>query len=286
MVVSSSRNAQEFCTGKGFSIMLKKLLIAAAAVVVGLVIVKKTDLGSLAQVWWKDAGAWCSRQVAPETRIKQLKLEIGKIDNDIRSATNSLVKQEVVYRSLKDEVDGLRAKQDQRKKDMLTLIEALEANSTQVSLQGQTYSSEVAQIKLEGLKSEYETGKNTLKLKEQNLGVKTNQLESADARIKKIQSKKDELNTLVAQLEAQLENLRLKQVENNVTVSDTQVSKCENLARNLKSMLAEEEIRVEKYARYGLLPSNSEPAKEHRSKGETIKAARAVLAEEKVAGEQ
>jgi chromosome segregation ATPase len=268
--------------------MLKKLLIAMAAVVVGLVIVKKTDLGSLMQVWWKDAGGWCSRQVPPETRIKQLKLEIDKIDDDIKTAANSLIKQEVAYRELKGDVDGLKTRQEQTRKDMLTLIEALEGNGNQVSFQGQSYSAEVAQIKLEGLKAKYENSKQTLKLKDQNLKVKTDQLEVADQRIKKIQSKKEELTTLVAQLEAQLENLRLKQVDNNVTVSDTQVSKCENLARNLKSMLAEEEIKVEKYARYGLLPAKQETTQENRAtKAETIKAAKAILADDdKVAGEQ
>jgi chromosome segregation ATPase len=268
--------------------MVKKLLIAAAAVVVGLVIVKKTDLGSLAQVWWKDAMSCCSRQVAPETRIKQLKMEIGKIDNDIRNATNSLVKQEVAYRELKGDVDGLKTVQDQRKKEMLTLIEGLEGHGTKVVFNNQTYSQDVAQIRLGGLKVAFETGSQTLKQKEANLKVKTEQLEVADQRIKRIQSKKEELTTLVAQLEAQLENLRLKQVDRSIPVNDTQVSKCENLARNLKSMLAEEEIRIEKYNRYGLLPSSQEPAKEtHTSRAETIKAARAALADdEKVAGEQ
>ncbi len=269
--------------------MVKKLLIAAAAVVVGLVIVKKTDLGSLVQVWWKEAGGWCSRQVAPETRIKQLKLEIGKIDNDIRSATNSLVKQEVAYRELKGDVEGLKTVQANREAEMRALADALEANSTKVVFNNQTYSPDVAQIRLDGLNQAYRVGKQTLKQKEANLRVKTEQLELADQRIKRIQSKKEELTTLVAQLEAQLENLRLKQVDRSIPVNDTQVSKCENLARNLKAMLAEEEIKVEKYARYGLLPSTAEPAKEaHTSRAETIKATRAALAADgdKVAGEQ
>jgi len=267
--------------------MLKKLLIATAAVVVGLLIVKKS---SLVQVWLKDTTCWFSAQVSPETRIKQLQLEIGKIDGDIRTAANSLIKQEVAYKELKGDVEGLRVRVDQTKQDMLTLIDALEKNSKQVSFQGQSYSNEVAQIKLEGLQVKYENDKKTLKLKEQNLEVKTKQLELADQRIKKIQTKKEELGTLVVQLEAQLANLRLQQVDNNVPVNDSQVSKCENLARNLKNMLAEEEIKVVKYQRYGLLPQNNaeqNAAAEKRTTKESIKAARAALADEdKVAGEQ
>jgi chromosome segregation ATPase len=266
--------------------MLKKLLIAAAAVVVGLLIVKKS---SLVQVWLKDTSSWFSAQVSPETRIKQLQLEIGKIDGDIRTAVNALVKQEVAYKELEGDVKGLQVRVDQTKQDMLGLIDALEKNSTQVSFQGQKYSNEVAQIKLEGLQAKYENDKKTLKIKEQNLKVKAGQLEVADQRIKKIQTKKEELSTLVVQLEAQLANLRLKQVDNNIPVNDSQVSKCENLARNLKNMLAEEEIKADKLARYGLMPQNNEQSTtvEKRTTKDSIKAARAALADEdKVAGEQ
>jgi len=261
--------------------MLKKLLIAAAAVVIGLVVLKKTDIGSLAQVWWKDAGCCLSRQVSPETRIKQLKHEISKIDVDVKSAINNLVRQEASYKMLKDEVDSLKMVQDQRRKDLLVLVGLLEKGPTEVLFDRQTYTSDEAQGKLDFLRTSYETGKGALKAKDDLLKTKAKQLEIADQRIFKIQEKKTELTNLVAKMEAQLEQIRLKQVENNtIEVNDSQVNKCLVLQENLKRMLMEEEARAEKYARFGLTTTRQAPVKDERSRTESINAAKAALADD------
>jgi len=264
--------------------MLKKLVIAAAAVVVGLVILKGTDLGSLLQVWWKDAVAVAQRQIPPETRLKQLRMEIGKIDNDIKTAVDKLVKHEVAYESLKGDVEGLKARQKQRKDEMTTLIDALEQENTRVNFKGQSLTAEAGQNKLDALRAEFEIGKESLKLKDQILKTKSEQLDLAVQRINKIKDKKVELTTWVEKQEALLELVRIKQLDNRIEVNDSQVSKCEALSGRLKEMIAEEEKRAEKYAQFGL--NNDTPtrtATDPRSRAESIKAAKATLAE--VAGD-
>jgi chromosome segregation ATPase len=266
--------------------MCKKLVIAASAVVVGLVVLRWTDLGSLIQVWWKDAAACCQRQIPPETRIKQLRLEIGKIDGDIKSAVDKLVTHEVAFKRLKDNVEELKAEQKQRREDMTALINALEQDNTRVSFKNQSLTAEAGQHKLDALRAKYEIGKESLKFKEQLLKTKTEQLELADQAIRKIKDKKIELTTLVEKLEAQLELVRIKQMDNKIEVSNSQVSKCEKLSENLKQMIAEEELRAEKYAQFGLTTdAPSRAAKDQRSKAESLKAAREILADDdKVAG--
>jgi len=266
--------------------MLKKLVIAAAAVVVGLVILKKTDLGSLMQVWWKDAMTCVRKQVPPETRIKQLKMEIGKIDEDIKTAVNNLVKQEVVYKDLKEQTEGVKGRVAALKTDMTALIDVLEKDNTRVAFKGQDFSPEAAQAKLDRLRADFEATKENLKVKENLLRNKSEQLALAEQRISKIKDKKVELTEQVAKLESQLDLLRLKQLDNRIEVNDSQVSKCEALQEDLKKMIMEEEIRAEKYARYGLIPTTPTTTRDNdRSKADSIKAAKAALTE-KPAGEQ
>jgi chromosome segregation ATPase len=286
MVVSSPRIVLDACTGKGFSIMLKKLVIAAAAVVVGLVLLRTTTMGSLAQVWWKNAGNWVQRQVPPETKIEQLKLEVGKIDKDITKAINQLVVVEVGYEKLQQETENLKARQVQRKKDMTVLSEALEAGSKQVSLNSQTYNSDTAQRMLDRAVAEFRTGREALKVKEELLKNKQEQRDLADQRIKEIQGRKAELVELVGKLETQLELVKLKKTQSRIEISDSQVSKCDRLAEDIKTLLAEETKRAEKYQRYGLVTSTAPTVKEEKSRAESIKAAREVLAEEGVAGDK
>jgi chromosome segregation ATPase len=262
--------------------MLKKLVIAAAAVVVGLVVLKKTDLGSLMQVWWKDATACAARQVSPETRIKQCKMEIAKIDDDIKVARNNLIQHALAHRDLKEAVETLKTEQIQRKADMKVLIEGLEKEKTRVAFKGDDMSTERAQVKLDSLRGQYEAGKEALKVREQLLKSKTEQVELLKQRITKIKDKQGELTDVVAKLEAQLELVRLKQLDKGtLEVNDSKVSECVQLTKNLRKMIAEEELKADLNAELGLTPGNLDTAKDKGpSRSETLKAAKAALGEE------
>jgi len=263
--------------------MLKKLVIAAVAIVIGLVVVKKTQLGSLLRVWWKDAVACVDKQVPPETRIKQLNLEIAKIDDTIRSAIDHKVDMRLQVNSLTEEVEGLKKKQDGRRNDMKTLIEGLQTvgNGTRVAFKGDALRQEAAQEKLDSLRVQFENVKETLKLKEQVLHQKQEHLEVTTQRIEKIKNAKSELTALVAKLETQLEVLRLKQIENGtVEVDDSQVSKCVELAENLKKQITKQEMLASELGAAGLTPGRVQTKEAHLPPvSDSIKAAQEALGE-------
>jgi chromosome segregation ATPase len=166
------------------------------------------------------------------------------------------------------------------------LIDVLEKDSKRVSFRGEDLSTEAAQARLDRFRAEYEATKENLKVKEQLLRTKSEQLNLAKERIRKIKDKKTELTEQVAKLESQLELLRLKQLDTNVEVNDSQVSKCQVLYDDLRKMIAEEDLRAKKYAEFGLAPATREPAEApQQSKVDSIKAARQALAEDKVAGD-
>src|SRR5262245_47350872 len=70
--------------GTRFTIMCKKLVILGIVLIGGLVVLRSTGLGSLAHVAWKDVREELDRAVPPEVQIKQLQVEIDKVDQDIR----------------------------------------------------------------------------------------------------------------------------------------------------------------------------------------------------------
>jgi chromosome segregation ATPase len=251
--------------------MLKKLLIAAAAIVVGLVIVKKTQVGSLVQVWWKDAMTCCSRQISPETRIKQLKLEIGKIDGDIRGAINKLVKVEIEQDRLKADIAGLTAKQDQRARDMKALAVALKTNVSTGPKDENT---------LRSLTAQYRAGKEELASREERLAVLTEQLELADEQITKLKNKKEELLALADKMDSELARLHIRELDTGVTVDATQAARAEELANQINETIQERAKRAEKLAKYGLTKTQS--ARVKQNKADAIKAAEEVLGEQKV----
>src|SRR5262245_5774571 len=112
--------------------MLKKLLIAAAAVVVGMLVVNKTGMGSLMQVWWKDATSCCVRSVPPETRIKQLQIEVSKIDADIKRNLGLLAGQQVECKGLEENVVALREEAGRLKENVAEMAKALDTDTERV----------------------------------------------------------------------------------------------------------------------------------------------------------
>jgi len=112
---------------KGFSIMLKKLVIAAIAVVVGLTVVKKTELGSLMGVWWKNAKACARKQVPVETEIERLRYEVDRIGEDSKSYISQIAEQTVAVKNLREEVKGAEKSLTQKKENIRALADDLKA---------------------------------------------------------------------------------------------------------------------------------------------------------------
>jgi len=164
--------------------MLKKLVIVAAAVVVGLGIIRFTkvgrECGGLAELWWHKSGDWAKNTIAPETRIEQLEMEISKISKYVLAAVRKRADLKADYVMLKDDVDALKVKQEQRKKDLLVLADLLEQGSNQVVFQGYTYVAKTAQQKLDGLKTAFETGEQSLKAKTSLLAAREQRLVLAE----------------------------------------------------------------------------------------------------------
>lgn len=255
--------------------MCKKLCVLAVAIVAGLVVASKS---SLLQVWWKDTRTALEKQVPPETRIKQLRLEIDKIDQELRSAVSKLATQEVSCKTLGEETESLKKKLQSQRQDLVVMIEALDSESTVVNFQGSKMSADDLQAKLDRLRAEFETSKATLKNKEEILKHREEAITAAHQRISKIKEKKGELLSLVEKMETQLELLRLKQVENHIVVDDSQVSKCESLYQDIQRRLQEEDKKAELFAKYGLTSTKESSGKAERtSREESIKAAKALL---------
>jgi hypothetical protein len=270
--------------------MLKKMVIAAAAIVVGLGLIKFTKLGrevgGLVKLSWSKCGDWASDQITPEKRIELLEMEVADINKDVRAAVAKRADLKAQYLKLKDEVDALKTVQEERKKDLLALADVLEQGSAnEVSFKGLSYSTKGAQQKLDNLKTAFELGEQTQKVKNNHLEARAQRLEQAQENILLIQKKEGELKNQVEQMKIQLAGIRLRQSENNVSVDNSQVAKCETLLEEVKDQIRKEQVLAEENARFGLTTPVSTPVREDRNLTESIKAARAAVgAEGKVAG--
>jgi chromosome segregation ATPase len=261
--------------------MCKKLVIAAVAILVGTAVVKHTTIGSLAQVWWHDAKQAIERQVPPEVQIKQLAVEVSKIDADIKRNLSRIAQQEVDAEKLGDDLMVMKESQATLKADIAAMTKSLENNTEKVSFNGRNWAAARLTRQLDAYVAKYERTKAEVNSKEKVLAKKREALEAAHARIQEMSAQKEQLKDTVASLQTRLELARLNATRNNATVEfdDSQVAKCNQLANEINERLAVDEKVFELNTRYGY--GTSQPkAEETKPTAEVLKAARKALQDE------
>jgi chromosome segregation ATPase len=263
--------------------MLKKILIAAVAVVAGLVVVNRS---SLVRVWWNDARSCMERQIPPEVQLKQLAHEIDKIDADIKRNISKLAAQEVSVNQLEERVTGLKNKQKTVRADIESMREKLEGVRTEkVSFKGHAYPKSELTRRLDMAVTDYTNLKDQVKSQELLLADKRRTLEAAHTRISEMRNKKEEFRVVAAQLETKVEQLRTQQMASNVDLDESQVGRCNELIQKIKTRLATDEATVRILHDYGYETKTPVAAPEQKSTEEVLKSARQALEDdtEKVA---
>jgi multidrug efflux pump subunit AcrB len=268
--------------------MAKKLSIAVGAVIVGLLVITFTGVGTVLKVKLDDACVWMDKQVPPETQLKNLRAEIDKIDKDIKKNLSKLAAMEVECDKLEANVTAMKEDQTKLRSDITKMSEALDGKTEKVSFNGRNYRTSELTIKLESAVNTYEVRKTDIKTKDQLLTQKRQSLDLAHKTISDMRDQKEKLRVMAAKLETRIENVKLKQVDCPISMDNSQVSKCNALAEKLDRILAEEEKKTELFDRYGY-GKKSNVVSDEKSKEDVLQAAKRALQddeEDKVAVEK
>lgn len=236
--------------------MCKKLVLAAVAILVGTAVVRHTSIGSLAQVWWHDAKTTLERQVPPEVQIKQLEVEVNKIDRDIKSNLSRLAAQEVDTQKLEENVAALKEDQTRLRASVEALTACLKGDSAgngRITFNGREYSKSYLTSKLSTDVARFESRKAELKAKEKLLDLKKQAVEAAHDRIAAMADQKEKLRVTIAKFETRQELNRLNAVraEAGVELDDSQVARCNELAAQIERRLDVQAKETDMFTRYG-----------------------------------
>jgi len=251
----------------------KKVLIAGLIVLgVGLLL-RKTELGSLASVWWKDACVAADKNLPPELRLKQLEQAIDSIDARIKGEISRLADLQATFeeQDLK-QADSLRAALAKRKEAIASLTRQLEGSTQAVSTG--------AADRLDDLVKDYDRKQQELQALEEVLTSKREMLAVRKDRIAQMRQQHLDLKKTAAQLATRLEKARLQQSEDRNSDEAAQVDRCQELItkveRDLKRMEKEGELLTE----FGYRTAKP-VAKPTRPTEEVLKAARRILDNDK-----
>jgi chromosome segregation ATPase len=257
--------------------MLKKLLIAAVAVIAGLVVLTKTT-GVCPKVWFKDCCAWTKNMVPPETQLKQLKAEIDNIDKDINKNLSKLAHWRVEANQFAEELNTKRERQAHLRADIRDINKALDERTEMVAFRGRKVAQDDLTRRLDMATTEFTCLKEQIKVHEQLLKDKNHRLDVAMNRITEMKNEKEKLRMTAARLETYLETVKMKQMQNQVVDFDeSAVTQARQTAKDIETRLrvAEEDMKLK--AEFGYAKPNDQDKGETKSKEEIRKAARAAL---------
>jgi chromosome segregation ATPase len=265
--------------------MLKKLLIAAVAVIAGLVVLTKVTKIS-PMVWLGDCCRSARSWVPPEKQLQQLRADINNIDKDISNNLSRLAHMQAEVDVFAKELDAKRDRQAQLRADIRDMQKSLDNRAEKVVYRGHKVESDGLTRRLDMAVTEYTCLKEQIKAHDQVLSARKRTLETAKGRIAEMKNEKEKLRLLAAKLETHLEMVKMKQMENQVVDFDqSAVSQARQTAKDIELRLKEAEAKMKLETEFGLNAKSDFEKEEAKSKEEVLKAAKAVLQEESVTEE-
>jgi chromosome segregation ATPase len=258
--------------------MFRKVAIAVGAVLLGLVIVCYTSLPSLAHVKWNESCAWLDRQVPIETKIKQLRIETDKIDQEIKANLSKLAKLEVETQNLEQNAVALREDQVKRKSEIASLAKDLEKKSQEVAFKKDT---KALASQLDLAINTYEAKDAKLKNMENLLAAKRQTLEAAHQKISSMKDQRDEIRIAIAKLETRKELVDIKTQQSTIQFSDSKIVECNRLVKDINNQLSLQEKELELNQKYGYSDNKAVAAeKDAKNVREVLNAAKKVLSDD------
>jgi hypothetical protein len=257
--------------------MLKKILIAAVAVVIGTVVLTKvTKISPL--VWLKDCCGSVRNMVPPEVQLKQLKSEIDAIDKDIDKNLGKLARMDVDVSMFAEDLQGKRERVAHLRADISDMQKSLKEDRERVAFRGHKVDADDLTRRLDMNVTEYTCLKEQVKTQENILAEKKKTLVAAKNRISEMKNEKEKLRLLAAKLESHLEVVKMRQIQNQVVDFDeSAVSQARQTAKDIETRLREAEKVLEYKNQFGVANKSQLEKEETKSRAEVLKAARAAL---------
>jgi len=219
--------------------MLKKIGLGVVLLLVGLFVMKKTNLCSYAGTWWSQVREETKRQVPTKFEIDRVRHELAGMDGDISKMLRPIAEHMASINRLKKDIKCTRENLGNQKGSILTMTRDLDGQPTSVNYAGEEYSAERIRRKLQRDFASYKRCEGHLKSQEKLLDAKERSLSAAREQLAKLVSKKHEYEIRLAQLEADEETLQIARIGSKLPIEDS------NRATEIEAALSEIEHRHE-----------------------------------------
>jgi len=229
--------------------MGKKVLIAAVAVVVALVVINFTRLGSHIRLWKKQAVVYIQSQVPPEQEIARLEMELKDLEKTDAQHYHKVAVQRVETKEYEKQVDSLRDKVSADEKRILALETSLASKGELVTYESKQFSRDALTNEVRLAARSFQIEEAQLKAMDQTLKAKKDSLSINENKLANLKLARANMHKDLAELRAALETERQAAAAEKDTLDDASYTQTRGalneIAKKIKVMREERNIRGE-----------------------------------------
>lgn len=251
--------------------MLKKMVLLAVVGFVAVTALAGTKIGSFIRSEINDARQRAEDNIPPEKEVARLRSELKMLDKDMMTVVNQLAQERVAVNQLQEKVEEVARKQESDKALLKARAEEIKkaadtkAQGTQFVMFGnRKVAIDAAKEELADGVKRFEANQKTLATLEQTLAVRTRVRDTLEKQLETLKNQKTELATSIDGLEAEINAVKLQQMESKYQTDDTRLARIKEDMRKLKTRL---EVEREKLK---LMPAALEPTAPPASSGKSV----------------
>lgn len=223
--------------------MLKKLFVTGLVVAAGLFVLSSTRLGSYGWTAWNKTKKAVKAQVPLEFEIERVRQQVAQLVPDMQKNVGKVADEMVAVENLRGEIAFQRKELDKRKSDIRVMADELKSGTERIALGGRTYSRDRIKNRLDADLKSCVRLEEEIKAREQTLEYKERALDVAREQIAGIKLQKQELETEIAKMEAEVKALRLAQSRSTIELDDSRLAHIKASLQEISNRLRSEKIR-------------------------------------------
>ena len=232
--------------------MCKKLLILGVVGFVAVAAIQGTKIGSYLRSELASLREQAESTIPPEQEIARLRSEIKALDKDLMNVVSQVARERVEVAELEEKADTLRAKQTRDNDLLQARAKAIKNASEYVVFGDRKLTVAAAKAELEADVKRYSANQKSLESMDATVISRKKIKDTLEKQLDTLKNQKTEMAAAVDGLEAQLNALKLEQMQNKYQTDDSRLGKIKEDIRALKTKM---DIEREKLK---LLPSTLE----------------------------
>lgn len=217
--------------------MIKKLVIVAVCGGLAFAALRGTKLYSYARQGVDDASEWAAEKIPPEKEIKRLRGEVKQLDSDVLKVAGHLAHENVEVRELRQTVTDMQTKQAQQRDMLRGRGVAIKEATENVAFGGRTMPVAQAKMELEESVHRFTANQKTLASLELTLASRERTRDTLEKQLDTLKGQKKELAGAIDALEAEVNLLKLQQMESKYQCDDTRLSEIKSSIRDLRKRI-------------------------------------------------